>query len=314
MKKTALLIAALIAPALFWVVPAFPGTIPASVVPEGAKWVVHLDMEKFVATNLYGCLEKSGAFEVRSRKVNDWLQIDLAKDVTGVTLFGTELPQAAGKNMATVVAVAGRFDKTKILALIAKDEDHKETAYGSFTIYSTGNDGFGAFVNDGLVVLSESAAGLERALDTASGKGGNFAGTALSASLKDVPSAAFLSGILPELSGLGREIGQSKVLEKATGLFFLAQEKKDVLQVRLQVTADSPESARNMADVAQGLVAMVRLSEDQEKAAKIASLLEGLRFDVAGKVFKLEFERPAQEIADLLTKGHGLHGLVSFLN
>ncbi|MEN6561459.1 MAG: hypothetical protein ABFD52_11855 [Acidobacteriota bacterium] len=310
MKKMASLIAALLAIALFFVVPAFPGTVPASVVPEGAKWVVHLDMQKFVATSLYGCLEKSGAFEVKSRKVNDWLQMDLTKDVTGVTLFGIELPQASGKNGATVVAVAGKFDKKRILAMIAADTNNKETAYGSFTIYSAGHDRFGAFVNDGLVVLSESAEGLEKALDAASGKAKNYAGTALSAALKDVPATAFVSGVLPDLGGLGREIGRSKVLEKATGLFFLAQEKKDILQVRLQVTADSPESARNMADVAQGLMAMARLSEDQESAAKIASLLEGIRFDVNGKVFKIEFERPSREIADLLSKGHGLHGFL----
>ena len=53
MKKAALLTAVLILIALFWAVPAFPGTIPSSIVPEGARWIAHLDMEKFVATKLF---------------------------------------------------------------------------------------------------------------------------------------------------------------------------------------------------------------------------------------------------------------------
>ena len=51
-KKTAFFAAAILAIVLFPAVPAWPGTIPSSVVPEGARWVAHLDMEKFLATSL----------------------------------------------------------------------------------------------------------------------------------------------------------------------------------------------------------------------------------------------------------------------
>jgi hypothetical protein len=110
---------------------------------------------------------------------------------------------------------------------------------------------------------------------------------------------------LPDLSGLGKEFGQSKVLDKASGLFFLAQEKTDKLLVRLQVTAESPESAKNMADVVQGLIAMGRLGGNEGDMAKIASLLDGLQVKLEGKVLRLDFERPSKEIADLLSKGKG---------
>ena len=306
MKKTILLVAALVVIALFSAVAAFPGTIPASVVPDGARWVAHLDMEKFVATSLYGYLDKDGKFEVKSRDINRWLKIDFPKDVTGVTVFGLE----PGAKEQVVVAVAGKFDKARLLTLLDLDEDKTEKPYGAYTVYSTGDDGFGAFVNDTLIVLSESAAAIEKVLDTAAGKAKDFAASALSASLKDVPSAAFLSGVLPDLSGLGKEINQSKVLDKASGLFFLAQEKQDILQIRLQITADSPESAKNMADVAQGLIAMGKLGGNEGEMAKISSLLDGLKVKLEGKVLRLDFERPSKEIADLLSQGHGFHGLL----
>jgi hypothetical protein len=305
-KKAALFAALLMAIALFPVAQAWPGTVPSSVVPDGARWVAHLDMEKFVATSLYGYLEKDGKFEIKSRDLNRWLKIDVPKDITGVTVFGFE-PGAKGQ---TAVVVNGKFDKAGLLGMIALDKEHQEIPYGAYTLYSTGSDEYGAFVNDNLIVLSESREAIEKVLDTASGKTKNFAASSLSAALKDVPPTAFLSAVLPDLSGLSGMNSQSKILEKASGLFFLAQEKQDVLQIRLQVTADSPESAKNMADIVQGLIAMGKLGGNEGDMAKIASLLDGLQVKLDGKVLKLDFERPSRDIADLVSRGHGLSGLL----
>jgi hypothetical protein len=305
MKRTTAWLVTLVAVALFWAVPAFPGTIPASIVPEGTRWIAHLDMEKFVATELYGLLEKDGKFQIKSRDVNRWLKMDVPKDVKSVTVFGF----GPGDDQI-VFAVAGKIDKAGIIALVEADKDHQETPYGAYTLYSSGSDEYGAFINDNLLVFSEGRGVIEKVLDTAGGKAKTFAGTPLSASLKEVPSGAFLSGVLPDLGSLGKEIGQSKVLEKASGLFFLAQEKKDTLLVRLQVTADTPESAKNMADVVQGLIAMGRLGGNDAEVAKISALLDGLQVKQDGKVLRIDFERPSKQIADLLNQGHGLGGLI----
>jgi hypothetical protein len=302
-KKATLLVIALAAAAMFLALPAWPGTVPVSIVPDGARWVAHLDMEKFVATKLYEYMDKDGRFVVKSRDLTRWLKLDVPKDVAGVTVFGL----GAGEKQA-VFAVAGKFDKQRLLTLLELADDRQEIPYGGFTMYSTGDDGFGAFVNDGLIVFSESREALEKVLDTAAGKAKNFTGSKLSASLKEVPSGAFISAVVEDLSGLGREINQSKLVEKASGMFFLAQEKGDNLQVRAQVTADSPESAKNMADIVQGFIALGRLSEGQGHMAGVASFLDGLQVKLDGKTIRLEFERPSREIADLISRGRMPHG------
>jgi len=300
MKKTTLIIVTLVAIALSLAVPAFPGAIPSSIVPENARWVVHLDMEKFVGTTLYGYLEKDGTFQIKSRDLDRWFKMDIPKDVKSVTVFGL-----GPGDEQIVFAVAGKFDKAGIIAKVEAEKDHQKTTYGAFTIYSGGSDECGAFINDNLLVFSEGRAVIEKVLDTAGGKAKNFAATPLSASLKEVPAGAFISGVLPDLSGLGKEFGQSKVLDKASGLFFMAQEKTDKLLIRLQVTAESPESAKNMADVVQGLIAMGRLGGNEGDMAKISALLDGLQVKQDGKILRLDFERPSKEIADLISKGKG---------
>lgn len=303
MKKAALLAAALLVLALVSASPAFPGTIPSSIVPEGARWIVHVDMEKFVGTTLYQYLEKDGRLEIKGRDLKRWLKME-PKDISGLTVFG--LGPAEDH---IVFAVSGKFDKAGIIALVEADEDHQKTPFGGYTLYSTGSDEYGAFVSDNLLVFSEGREAIETVLNTAAGKAKTFAGTPLNASLKNIPQGAFLSGVMPDLSKLAGMNNQSKVLEKASGLFFTAQEEREALQVRLQVTADSPENAKNMADSVQGIIAMGRLGGNEGEMAKIASLLDGLRIQQDGKVVRLDFERPSKEIADLISHGRGMAGL-----
>ncbi len=302
-KKSVLLIAALALAALVLVIPAWPGTVPASIIPDGARWIAHLDMEKFVATKLYEYLDKDGRFEIKNRDLNRWFKIDVPRDITGLTIFGLE----PGEKRA-VFAVAGKFDKARLLTLLDLAEDHQEIPYGAFTLYSTGSDEFGAFINDGLIVFSESREAIEKVLDAAGGKAKNFASSKLNAAFKDISSGAFLSGVVEDLAGLGKEINQSKFVEKASGMSFLAQEKQDNLQVRVQVTAESPESAKNMADIAQGLIALARLGQGEGRMDVPAFLVDGLQVKLEGKTIRLELSVPSREAADMVSRGRGLSG------
>ncbi len=300
MIKKALLIALLAAVALLAALPVWPGTIPASIVPEGARWVAHLDMEKFVATDLYAYLEKDGRVDLKVRDVERWLKIDVPRDITGVTVFGLGPDEDQ-----SVFALAGKFDKERLMTLLDLDEDHKEYAYGAYTVHSMDDDDFGAFVSDSLIVFSSNRGSLEKALDAAGGKTKSFASSKLAAALKEVPAGAFLSGVVDDLSGLGKEIKQSKLIEKASGLFFMAQEKQSVLQVRVQMTADTAENSKNIADLVQGVIALGRLSEGRGEMAGFAALTEKIQVKQEGKTVRIEFEGPSRDLATLLSRGRG---------
>lgn len=300
MIKKTVFIALLTGFALLLAFPLWSGTIPASIVPEGARWIAHLDMEKFVATDLFKYLDEDGRFEFRVRDVERWLKIDIPRDITGVTLFGLGPDEDDA-----VFALAGKFDKARLMTLLDLDEDHREYAHGAFTIHSMDDDDFGAFVNDNLIVFSNDRGALEKALDAAGGKAKTFASSKLAAALKEVPAGAFLSGVVEDLSGLGKEINQSKLVEKASGLFFMAQEKQSVLHIRVQMEADTPENSKNIADLVQGLIALGRLSEGRGDMARLASLTERIRVKQDGKTVWLELEGPSREIADLLSRNGG---------
>jgi hypothetical protein len=304
LKKSVLLIAALALATLILVGPAWPGTLPASIIPDGTRWLAHVDMEKFTATKLFEYLEKDGRLEIKNRDFTRMLKIDLFKDITGLTIFGLE-----SSEKRVVAAIAGRFDKKRLLTLLSLNDDHQEFSYGAQTIYSMGNDQFGAFVNEGLIITGENRSDIERVLDTAAGKTKNFAASKLNAAYKNIPSNAFVGGIAEDIAGLGKDIKESKFVENAKMMFFLAQEKQDNLQVQLHVTADSPENAKNMAEIAQGLIAMFKLSRGDERSALASSLLQGLRVNLEGPTIRLELDLPSKDVANLMSHGRGLDGL-----
>jgi len=76
------------------------------------------------------------------------------------------------------------------------------------------------------------------------------------------------------------------------------------------VTADTPDNAKNMFDVVQGFIAMGKLGGNEGDMARIASLLEGLQVKQDGKVLRIDFERPSQEIAGLISHGRGIAGFL----
>jgi hypothetical protein len=285
------------------VLPGWAGPVPASVVPDGTRWIAHLDMQKFVSTRLFQYLEKDGRLEIKDRDLTHRLKIDPFKDITGLTVFGL----GPGEKQA-VFAVAGKFDKARLLTLLDLEEKPQEIPYGGFTIYVTSDGhgaphGYGVFVNDGLIVYTESRAAIEKVLDTAAGKAKDFSSSSLGAAFKNLPAGAFLSGIAEDLAGLDMDIRRSKIAEAARGLLFTAQEKGDSFQARLQVTADSPESAKNMADIVQGFIALGRMSQGEGRRAIPASLMSGLQVKMDGKVVRLELDIPSREVADLASGG-----------
>ena len=298
LRKTTLSVFALVLGALAVFVPARAGNLPENLIPEGTRWVAHLDMEKFVSTQLFKLLDMENGLQINNRDITRMLKIDFFKDITGLTVFGFGPEGKRG-----VFLAAGRFDKKRLLTLAELSDNLKEIAYGGNIIYTTDHNEYGAFVNDGLIAFGERREDIERVLDAASGKARNFAGSALNASLKAASSGSFLSGVFEDLSGLDADFRESKFMGKAKGLTFLAQEKQDTLQIHLQVTADSPESAKDMAEIAQGLLAMARLSRNEGEGRGWANLAKDARFEASGNVVRLDLSLPSSEAARMMSHG-----------
>ncbi len=292
MKKYVLLILILFIIAI--TAPAFAAApLQTSLVPEKAAWFIHLDVQTFAKTQL-----KREWFDKQMNDFKDEIaeiervgQIDFFKDITHVTVI------SMGDDDDTVVALTGKLKKNHLISLLKEEENPSEMDYGQYLIYHW-DDEFGTFVNDSLLMISEAEASLKAVLDTVSGKMKDISGTALASQLKTLAPGNFLTAVSVKLNEMIEDDDfPSAILKNSKGAFFSVAEAGNKVKARLSLEADSPETAKNLGDVVNGLKSLLAM---QEKVDLEWNLIKSLKMNVQGSSFILETEALIEEILELI--------------
>lgn len=275
---------------------------PISLAPENAQWLIHLDVKKFVSTQLFDLLMADKKDKINN--FNDMLskkfKIDLFKDVHGITILG----MGKGEDNA-VLCWEGKIDKEFILALLKLNKDFKEIPYGKYTIYSWEGDHFGTFANDSLALAGEDEDAIKKVLDVISGKKKSMTASDLMTLWQGIPQDAFLKAAAHNIAELADDREASAILKKTGMVFFMALERNENLKLKLKLTTDTPETANNIYQIAVGFMALAKLKQnDQDKASdkhmKFLELLNHLKIDVEKNVIQMEFTYPSKDLVELL--------------
>lgn len=274
---------------------------PTSLAPENAKWLIHLDVKKFVSTQLFNLLmadKKDKIFnfnEMLSKK----FKIDLFKDVYSITIVGM------GKGEDNVVLFwEGKIDKEFILALLKINEDYKEIPYDKYILYSWEGDHFGTFANDHLALMGEDKNAIMKVLDVISGKKKSMTASNLMALWKGIPNDAFLKAAACNIAELADDKGASAILKKTSMAFFMALERNDNLKLKLKLTTDTPETANNIHQIVKGFIALANMKKNDkgsDEHMKFLKLLDHLKIKVENNVIQVEFNYPSKDLAELFS-------------
>lgn len=277
------------------------GSLQTSMIPENTRWLLHLDMQKFSATEVCkALLGANGKFSQANQQISEKLGIDLLKDIYGITIFGAE----KGKENA-VVCCAGKLNKSYILSLLTKANNHKEIPFGKYTIHNWKDSQFGVFANDNLLLAAKSEDALKDALDVLARKKKDIGGTKLMTYLKEVPGDVFFEIVVDNISSL---VGEHKpaILQKTGMALFLALEKNDNLKLKLKMTTDTVDTAKNIEQIVRGLIAMAKLHQE-EKAGTAEKprwqILENLQIQVNGNILEMELSQPTNELLKMISGG-----------
>lgn len=292
MKKYVLLILILFLAAI--TAPAFAAApLQTNLVPEKAAWFIHLDVQAFAKTQL-----KREWFDKQMNDFKDEIaeiervgQIDFFRDIAHVTVINM------GDDDDAVVALSGKLKKNHLVSLLKKEESPSEMDYGQYLIYHW-DDEYGTFVNDSLLMISEAETSLKAVLDTVSGKMKDISATALASQLKTLVPGNFLTAASVKLNDMIEDDDfPSAVLKNSKGAFFSVAEAGNKVKARLSLEAESPETAKNLSDVVNGLKSLLAM---QEKVDPEWSLIKSLKMNVQGSSFTLETEALIEEILELI--------------
>jgi hypothetical protein len=272
-------------------------SLQTKLIPAEAKWLIHIDVEKFAQTELKQILEKNSENDIGREimGIEKKIGIDFFSDISAVTLIGMN-----HNNDEPVVAISGSLDKTHLLGLLEEEESLNEINYGSFLIYNWDDDGYGVFANDNLLIFSENRSGLETVLDTFSGKGKNFSGSPLERQLGTLSKDTFLIAAAENISELLDEDDDdfgALILQKTESAFFSANEKNGKVKVQLNLQTDSPETAINMESMVTGLKAFLSMND---KIDPNWDIVKSLKVSTKGTTVVLESQGSVEELLNLL--------------
>jgi len=268
-----------------------------SIIPAETDWLIHFDVEKFTSTRLGDqLLNNENILGLRSKndRFHNKYQIDILNDINGVTIFGF------GKDRRNIVTcLRGNFDREYLLGLLAVEESHREIPYGKFTIHKWNYHEFGAFADDHLALLAQDETAIKEALDVIAGKKANITASSLMSYLNEIPSNAFFAALAKDISELAGLETKVFVFKKTESSLYTLMEEKENIHMKLNITAKTPEDAKNMESVIRGLITLATMQmEEADITVRIPQ--EEIKIVTEGKKVRVEMFYPVKELIEIL--------------
>jgi len=256
MKKTILL--SLLAAPLALAAPFQPASIPAE-----ANWYLHGDLTALRESTAGGILVKF----IRKEQANaladieNIFEFDPLTDLTDLTLFGN------GKKDQGAVMLSGNLKRAHLESVIAQADDYTSSTYGTATLHHWDDKGktqHAAFHGDQTLIISPQKELVQLALDVLARK---------KPGLENTPEIPTKNPFIVAFANIKKidmpDDKGSRIIRRANSLFMALGEKNERLAASMVTVTDSPETARHMTKIMDGLVSLGELADENINALDI---------------------------------------------
>ena len=290
------------------------GPLEKQQVPSGAKWVLHADVEAFLASKTGGFildeLNKSG-LEQWTAVVKNAFGIDPSKDLQGVTVYGPDFEKDNG-----IVLVRAKMEQDKLLAVLKANKAYRESKHGDHVVHrwrdepkgaEPGAIKFGCFHGKDLAVIAPSLDMLKLALGVLDEKTDSLAKVDAESTLLPAPAkGVFLTAALTDLPQVAKQDPKAGALALAESARLQVGESGEKVFVRLAVTAQTPKVAADLRKMAEGCFAFLSLVGQIEEDGKpafppvMAAVLKDLSADVRDRTVEVKAMADTRDVIALL--------------
>lgn len=317
------------------------GPLQPKSIPANATWYIHLDAEAVKSSTFGKCLldgmKEAGTNEFE--EMQSKLGIDLEEDVYSLTVYGLGARPVKGFK---VIRGAGRHDDPEnanpddsvvALAEISSDaaeslierlseveEAYKLISVGDYKVHAMivpagdgDKDGEG---ETKLLVYIKSSDDAKRktlvacdnkqllltAIRTLEGNAPNLTSKKDSKLYLKPQSGSLLVLSAGDIHQLTGDNGASKILKRGKAFRLEISEADEIVRLSASMTTKSAEVAKNIADIAQGAIAIARMTmqdEDEDRNA-LLTLAQGIQFSADDKNINVSFEHAAKELCEIL--------------
>ena len=273
-------------------------------VPADCDWLVHADMDALHDSTVFQQVFKTAVAQWKPlaatlERVNRRFGMDLSKDLHGMTVFG---PRRREQNAVLVMRAdwaAETFRQRLVLA-----PQHAMAVEGPYEIHRFLREGgnpvrpvAAALWRPGTFVFGQSPGEVKFGLEVLDGKWPSLSSSnsLLSAEL---PAGTIL---IARMIHVGDRLPvESPLLKQTEQIDLVCGENRGEWFVQGKLQAKSPEIAKQVKQVGEGLLAMgrLRLADDADSL----KLLDHIELHVDDRTIKLDFRAPAADVAEAAAK------------
>lgn len=287
-----------------FVIPTAAKSLEKSIVPAGAKWVVHFDVDMFGKTGLKHLLrDKNDVLGIKhvESDLKDEINLDLFNDVRSVTAYANRNNE---RNM--VIIISGNLDKDFMLRKLKRHTKYKEDKYGKYSIYKWEHDSHGVFVGKSYLVYSRDEDSIKHALDVIDNKKKSIASGSLLNYLKLIPANAFLYAVADDVSALNKATAQAGVILDKSGMAsFMAMERNKNLTMKVMFKTSDEKTATQVENVIRGLLAFAQMQKNKKDIRyDWVKLVDALQVQRRSNALELSFSYPSEGIVKILESQH----------
>jgi len=276
------------------------------IVPTGAKWVVHIDVDAIAKSSFWPLIEaKINAdpnvqgglqqFEMVSGMV-------LPQDVHAVTLYGLGF-----EGPDFVIVVKAHANQQQLLNLLQTSPSFTSVTHGEHEIVSWEDKGkimYGAFFSTDRAVIAQAQENVEKALDTMDGKGEALkAGSVMAQPTGTGVLAGVASDAVAELAKKPENKNNPVFVNLTSGWITVAEQTGNITAKGSFGTADAAK-AQQLKTAADGLKALGMMLAGNENAdpklKMIAPLLPPLEITSQGTSVMINLTVPFTQLKTLI--------------
>lgn len=286
-------------PALALVLPLWAAPLQKEHVTSAAKWVLHLDVEGALQTDLGSWLgrelvEPRLAKAKRDLKKKHDVDFDWRK-IQSITAYGTDFQSNPGES--GVLLIRTSLDVPTMLDQVFENlgagplEKKKEEG---FTLYTLNEEVHGSAGKTGAFVVSKSRAAVKSALTVLEGKGETLGSAKTFSGFPAAPEGFFFLGLAEGFSSASKLPPQAKVLKNSDGGQLVLGENAGQLFARLSLSTKDGEAAGQIQQVVQGLLALGAMSQPENK--ELQKLISATKVGTNGTMVNVSLDLPASNV------------------
>ncbi len=281
------------------------GGLNKGIISGDANWVAHVDVEGFnnsaIGRIIRRHLDETGELQ-KLEAFKAVFSFNPLDDIRNVTIYGS------GKEKENAVAVIqAKFDKETLLKLLRQNATYKEVKYGKYQIQSwiddkhKGNEDdrqYGSFHGKDTVIIGSGLDTVKKSLDVLDGKAKNARQKKVFRLLRKAPKGAVVVAAANGLAKMAEQWDQAVMLKNTNQSCLFVGEADGNFFIDLKLDATSPETATELTQMIQGLIALLNLAgKDQPKVAELAA---AIKVTTKKKLVHVHFEKDVEKVAAFL--------------